>query len=193
MRVALYTRVSTDEQVKSGYSLEDQLSRLEQHAASQGWQIVARIQDDGYSGTDPTRPGLLELVRLAEEGEIDAVAATKRDRIARSRVLMGNLEADLKDRGVELLTLDGGGHILLDSTLDGFAEWERQIITERTMNGRLSKAQKDEVPAAGYAPYGFSWTLNEHGKRAGLVPNGDMETVRAIFEMVARGVRCTGS
>jgi site-specific DNA recombinase len=36
MRVALYIRVSTDEQAKSGYSLEDQLERLESHATVQG-------------------------------------------------------------------------------------------------------------------------------------------------------------
>ncbi len=47
MRVVLYTRVSTDEQANSGYSLEDQLDKLEAHAGQQGWEIVDRITDDG--------------------------------------------------------------------------------------------------------------------------------------------------
>jgi site-specific DNA recombinase len=59
MKVALYTRVSTDEQSNSGYSLEDQLDKIEAHARQQGWEIVARVSDPGESGGDPTRPGLL--------------------------------------------------------------------------------------------------------------------------------------
>src|SRR5919112_5191368 len=126
MRVALYTRVSTDEQAKSVYSLEDQLDKLETHARQQGWDVVARITtDDGYSGTDPTRPGLLEVLRLAEEGKIDAAVATKRDRFYRSRLLRLATDEDLKEHGVQLLALDDTGHMVADSMLDTFAEWER--------------------------------------------------------------------
>jgi site-specific DNA recombinase len=187
MRVALYTRVSTDEQAKSGYSLEDQLDRLEAHAASRGWEIVARIQDDGLSGTDPNRPGLLQILRLASEGAIDAALAAKRDRFYRSRLLRLATDEDFKELGVRLVALDDTGNMIGDSVLDSFAEWEREIITERTMNGRLKKARKGEVPGGGYAPFGFSWVRNDNEKRAALVVNRDMPTVRQIFEMVARG------
>src|SRR5215212_2227138 len=115
MRVALYTRVSTDEQVKSGYSLEDQLDKLETHARQKGWEVVARITtDDGYSGTDPTRPGLLEVIRLAQEGKIDAALATKRDRFYRSRLLRLATDQDLEDHGVRLFALDDTGHMVAD-------------------------------------------------------------------------------
>jgi len=187
MRVALYIRVSTDEQAKSGYSLEDQLERLESHATVQGWEVVARITDDGYSGTDPTRPGLLEVLRLAQAGKIDAALATKRDRFYRSRLLRLATDQDLEDHGVQLLALDDTGHMVGDSVLDSFAEWERVIIRDRLMDGKRKKASKGQVPGGGYAPYGFSWTPNESGKQAGLAPNDNMETVRTIFEMVARG------
>src|SRR5918994_540536 len=188
MRVALYTRVSTDEQAKSGYSLEDQLDRLEAHAHQQGWDVVVRITtDDGYSGTDPNRPGLLEVLRLAEEGKIDAALATKRDRFYRSRLLRYATDQDLEDCGVRLLALDDTGHMMGDSMLDTFAEWERENTRDRLMDGKFKKARKGEIPGGGHAPYGFSWTPNENGKQAGLVPDGNMETVRTIFEMVARG------
>ena len=187
MRVALYTRVSTDEQAKSGYSLEDQLDRLEAHAASQGWEVVARIQDDGLSGSDPDRPGLLQILRLASEGRIDAALAAKRDRFYRSRLLRLATDEDFKELGVRLVALDDTGNMIGDSVLDSFAEWERQIITERTMNGRLKKARKGEVPGGGYAPFGFSWVRNDNDRRAALIVNQDMPTVRRIFDMVARG------
>jgi site-specific DNA recombinase len=187
MRVALYTRVSTDEQASSGYSLEDQLDKLESHARQHGWEIVARITDDGYSATDPTRPGLLAILRLAEEGKIDAALATKRDRFYRSRLLRLATDQDLEDHGVQLLALDDTGHMMGDSMLDTFAEWERENTRDRLMDGKFKKARKGEIPGGGHAPYGFSWTPNENGKQAGLVPNDNMEIVRTIFDMVARG------
>jgi site-specific DNA recombinase len=187
MRVALYTRVSTDEQAKSGYSLEDQLDKLESYAFQQGWEIVARITDDGYFGTDPTRPGLLEVLRLAQAGKIDAALATKRDRFYRSRLLRYATDQDLEDHGVQLLALDDTGHMMGDSMLDTFAEWERENTRDRLMDGKFKKARKGEIPGGGHAPYGFSWMPNENGKQAGLTPNENMETVRLIFEMVARG------
>src|SRR5215213_8796538 len=187
MRVALYTRVSTDEQAKSGYSLEDQLDKLESYAFQQGWEIVARITDDGYFGTDPTRPGLLEVLRLAQAGKIDAALATKRDRFYRSRLLRLATDQDLEDCGVRLLALDDIGHMMGDSMLDTFAEWERENTRDRLMDGKFKKARKGEIPGGGHAPYGFSWTPNENGKQAGLVPNDNMQTVRTIFEMVACG------
>jgi len=187
MKVALYTRVSTDEQAKTGYSLEDQLDRLEAHAASQGWEVVARIQDDGLSGSDPNRPGLLQILRLASEGRIDAALAAKRDRFYRSRLLRLATDEDFKELGVRLVALDDTGNMIGDSVLDSFAEWEREVITQRTRDGRLKKARKGEVPGGGYAPFGFSWGHNDNDRRAALVVNQVMLTVRRIFEMVARG------
>jgi site-specific DNA recombinase len=187
MRIVLYIRVSTDEQGKIGYSLEDQLDKLEAHAAAQGWEVVARVTDNGYSGTDPTRPGLLEVLRLAEEGKIDAALATKRDRFYRSRLLRLATDQDLEDHGVRLIALDDTGHMVADSMLDSFAEYERTIIRDRLMDGKRRKAKKGEIPGGGHAPYGFSWTVNDNGKQAGLTPNEHMKTVQMIFEMVARG------
>jgi len=187
MRVVLYIRVSTDEQGKTGYSLEDQLDKLEAHATAQGWEVVARITDNGYSGTDPTRPGLLEVLRLAQEGKIDAALATKRDRFYRSRLLRLATDQDLEDHGVRLIALDDTGHMVADSMLDSFAEYERTIIRDRLMDGKRRKARKGEIPGGGFAPYGFSWTVNRNSKQAGLAPNEHMPTVRMIFEMVARG------
>src|SRR5918993_2185318 len=145
MRVVLYTRVSTDEQANSGYSLEDQLDKLEAHAGQQGWEIVDRITDDGYSGTDPNRPGLLKVIRLAQEGKIDVALATKRDRFYRSRLLRLATDEDLKEHGVRLITLDDTGHMVADSVLDSFAEHERTFIRDRLMGGKKKKARGGEV------------------------------------------------
>src|SRR5215212_9584366 len=139
MRVVLYTRVSTDEQANSGYSLEDQLDKLEAHAGQQGWEIVDRITDDGYSGTDPNRPGLLKVIRLAQEGKIDVALAAKRDRFYRSRLLRLATDQDLEDCGVRLLALDDTGHMMGDSMLDTFAEWERENTRDSLMDAKRER------------------------------------------------------
>ena len=64
MRTALYVRVSTDEQAKSGYSIPDQLRELQHHAHSNGYKIVDTLKDDGYSGATPTDRDHCELMSL---------------------------------------------------------------------------------------------------------------------------------
>ena len=86
VRAVLYARVSTDEQARSGYSIDDQKRTLLDHAEREGWQVVEVIEDDGFSGATPTRPGIRRIYELAEAGEIDVVLATKRDRYFRSRL-----------------------------------------------------------------------------------------------------------
>ncbi len=62
-RVALYVRVSTDEQSKNGYSIPDQIRELTRHAEQMGYEVVAPpIVDDGYSGASLNRPGLTRVV-----------------------------------------------------------------------------------------------------------------------------------
>jgi len=108
--------------------------------------MVARIADDGYSGTDPPRPGLLEVLRLAQEGKIDAALATKRDRFYRSRLLRLATDQDLEDHGVRLFALDDTGHMVADAMLDSFAEYERTIIRDRLMDAKRRKARNGEIP-----------------------------------------------
>lgn len=189
MRVALYTRVSTDEQAKKGYSLEGQLRDLRAHAAREGWEVVAEIEDDGYSGSTPYRPGIARLLELAERGEIDAALAVKRDRWFRSRLYRLEMDRDLKEYGVELLALNDTGHKIGDGVSDDFAEWEREIITERLLGGRLNKARKGRVIPGIMAPYG----LRLSAERDHFEPNpATMPTVRRIFSEVAGGASLRG-
>ena len=61
-RAILYARVSTEEQVHSGYSIPDQLGTLRTYAAGQCYEIIEECVDDGWSGADPDRPGLKRVM-----------------------------------------------------------------------------------------------------------------------------------
>lgn len=82
MRVALYTRVSTEEQAKNGLSLRDQLSTLREYAKENNHTIVGEYQDAGISARKPykKRPALLRLLDDCRGRKIDLILFTKLDR-----------------------------------------------------------------------------------------------------------------
>ncbi len=184
----MYFRVSTDEQAKSGYSIPDQRRTLRERAASEGWTVVDEIVDDGYSGATIDRPGLRSIYELAEAREIDAVIATKRDRFFRSRLYRLEMDRDMKDHGVTLVSLTDTGNLIGDSVMDSFAEYEHQVIRDRTANGKIQKARAGKVVGGHTRAYGFDWTKDHDGKTAGYSVNEpEMSVVRRIFSEVAGG------
>ncbi len=56
-RAILYARVSTDEQVRHGYSLEGQIERLREYATGEGYEVLEEVSDPGWSGAYLERPG----------------------------------------------------------------------------------------------------------------------------------------
>lgn len=151
----LYARVSTEEQVEHGYSMPAQVRKLKEHATAQGWHVVEVIEDDGYSGADPYRPGLRRVLELAESGKVDVVIAAKRDRLFRSRFYRLSFERDLQDFGVRLEALNDTGHKIGDGVLDDFAEWEREEIAGRLHGGLREMIERGEIKAGPKPPYGF--------------------------------------
>jgi site-specific DNA recombinase len=182
--VALYARVSTDEQSKSGYSIPDQLRALGEYAEREGYTVVEEVIDDGYSGASPDRPGLERIMNLAESRQISAVIATKRDRFFRSRLHRLLFDQDLQEFGVSAVALNDTNNIIGDSVLDSFAEYERQQIGERTKAGKRQKARQGKVIATNQPSYGFRYNAARDGYE---VDEDTMSVVRRIFDLVAAG------
>ena len=86
LRAALYPRVSTEEQVLHGYSLDTQEEALVQYAQDQGYKIVGIYRDEGFSARKPVlkRKVMQELLADVEAGKIDIILFTKLDRWFRS-------------------------------------------------------------------------------------------------------------
>src|SRR5438094_9178614 len=81
VRVALYTRVSTEEQAKEGFSLGAQRERLEAYCLTRGWAVAARYVDDGHSGRHTRRPAYGKMI--AELDGEDAVLVNDMHRTQR--------------------------------------------------------------------------------------------------------------
>ncbi|WP_227834469.1 MULTISPECIES: recombinase family protein [unclassified Clostridioides] len=82
-RVALYIRVSTEEQVLHGDSIRTQTEALEQYAKDNGFIVVDKYIDEGYSATNLKRPSLQRMLEDIKENKIDLILLTKIDRFSR--------------------------------------------------------------------------------------------------------------
>lgn len=154
VRVALYLRVSTDDQ-----HVENQRPALEAVCAQRGWSIVEVYEDADVSGTKLRRPGLERLLADAARARFDVVYVWALDRFARDGTfsgglrLMGELEEQYRVALVsyEDRHLDGTGPfrgVLVTLGLK-MAEEERKRILARANAGR--ERAKAEIAARGFA------------------------------------------
>ena len=187
-RVALYVRVSTDEQKRHGFSLADQRRTLRQHAEREGFVVAEEVADEGLSGANLYRPGLGRVLELAGEGAIDLVLAAKRDRFFRDLYLRRGFERDLARHRVRLVALDDLNNRVADGVMDLLAEEQRREIAKETRRGRLQRARSGRV-VAGVPPYGFRFNADNTNF---VVAEAEMAVVRRIFSMVAGGVSLNG-
>ena len=136
-----YARVSTKGQAKDGNSLEAQENALRLAGATE-------IYSDAFTGTKSHRPELDKLMAVIRSG--DTLVVTKLDRIARSATQGIELIQSLLDKGVVVHVLNMG---LMDNTPTGklirnimlaFAEFERDMIVERTQEGKAIAKQNPE-------------------------------------------------
>ncbi|WP_214781031.1 recombinase family protein [Exiguobacterium sp. s22] len=134
-----YSRVSTYGQGKEGNSLESQKKKLEE----EGCEV---IYSDTYTGTKIERPKFKELLEVLKEG--DTLVVTKIDRFARSTIEGSQIVKELLERGVIINILNVGRldntpqSKLMRTMFFAFAEFERDMIVERTQEGKAIARQK---------------------------------------------------
>lgn len=133
-----YGRVSTKGQARDGNSLESQKNVLEEADAE-------KIYLDAFTGTKKHRPELDKLMKEIHSG--DTLIVTKLDRIARSATQGIELINSLLEKGIVVHILNMG---IMDNTPTGrlirtimlaFAEFERDMIVERTQEGKAIAKQ----------------------------------------------------
>ena len=89
-RVAIYARVSSQEQVAEGVSIKAQGATLKAYAKSQGWEVAEEYIDGGYSGGTDERPALKRLLADASQRRFNIIAVCKLDRFFRNLRLLLN-------------------------------------------------------------------------------------------------------
>jgi len=182
-----YCRVSTEEQKKEGQSLEMQEEMIKSQAKKKGWDLAAVIKDAGYSGSNMKRPGLAELLLMAEQGEMNFVIVYKLDRLSRNLFDQLKMVYDIfetKDIKVISISEDfdtatAQGRVFMN-LIGSFAQYERDLIAERAKHtsDRIWSQGEWKAPAA--VPFGYD--LNGDGK---LVENPEeMKRLAKMFRFI---------
>jgi site-specific DNA recombinase len=178
-----YIRVSTDEQVKDGISLDNQAECITAYCKAKSWDLVQLITDEGKSAKDLNRKGVKKLIASAKNKEFDVLVIYRLDRLTRCVRDLGYLVQDVFDKnGVAFSSIqesfdtsNATGKLILN-VLGSIAQWERETIIERTRDGLRYKKAKLEC----YGPVPFGFELN--GKK--LLPNEqELVTVSRIIRL----------
>ncbi len=159
-RAAIYCRVSTAMQGAADYSsLDAQEDQLKAFCKGKDWEVVA-IYKDTKSGGTLERDELTNLLSDAEKGQFDVIVVTKIDRLSRSLMDFKNITNKFNDLGVDFVsatqsidTTTSGGKFMQDIFV-AFAEFERNIIAERTRESIYQRAKQGHwhggTPPLGY-------------------------------------------
>ena len=143
-RVAIYTRVSTNDQ-----SVERQSRELRAHAESRGWQIVLEVEEH-VSGASEKRPEREKILSMAKKREIDIILVLSLDRWGRSVKDLVLTVDELKSLGVAFVV---PGNIdmttpmgkMMATFLSAVAEFELELIRERVMSGLANARAKGRI------------------------------------------------
>jgi len=190
IRCGIYTRKSTDEGLEKDFNtLDAQREAGEAYVASQkheGWECLPdRYDDGGYSGGTTDRPAFQRLMSDVEAGKIDCIVVYKIDRLSRSLMDFARIMETLERHRVSLVSVTQQFNTttsmsrLTLNILFSFAQFEREIISERTRDKIASARRKGKWsggrPVLGYdvAPQGGKLLVNEE----------EAYQVRAIFDL----------
>lgn len=151
MKIAIYVRVSTKQQ-----HVENQIVICEKACEREGHEIY-KIYSDVISGATTSRPSFNQLMIDLRHYKFDAIMVTKLDRIGRSLQHLLSLFDEFQRKGIHFIavtqhidTSSAAGRLQLQ-IMGAFAEFERNLISERTKEGMqraigVGKRGKDKVP-----------------------------------------------
>ena len=152
-----YARVSTKNQEKNGNGLEAQEKLLKENGAE-------KLYVDSFTGTKMNRPEFSKLMNIIKDG--DTLIVTKLDRFARSVSQASDLITKLIDQGVRVNVLNLGildnssVSTLMRNILLSFAQFERDMIVERTQEGKAIARQSPDFKEG--RPKKFKKEQREH-------------------------------
>ena len=193
MKIALYARVSTEDQATEGYSLEAQLEMLRAYVDNpdndnETHTIFKEYVDEGFSGRNVQRPAYAEM--MSHIREWDAIAVVKMDRIHRnSRNFMAMMDI-LQKNNKEFISITdmletktAMGAFFLD-IIQRIAQLESDLIGERTYFAMEEKAKTSKGEIMGFTtPFGYAVHKGQLVTR-----DEELDIVKDIFKKYSSGM-----
>ena len=180
----IYARYSSGAQ--KDVSIDQQVRACQEFAERNGLKIVGIYEDRALTGTNDHRPGFQRMIADASKGEWQYVLVYALDRFARNRYDSAVNKQKLKEHGVRVLSAmenitDDPAGVLLESVLEGMAEYYSKELAQKTQRGMIDNAEKCMVN--GPIPAGFEKAPD--GRYAIYEP--EAVVIREIFHRVNDG------
>ena len=158
MTAVIYARYSSDNQRKE--SIEGQLRDCKDYAEKNGITVVGTYIDRAYSAKTDDRPDFQRMIKDSAKKIFDVVLVWKLDRFARNRYDSARYKTQLKKNGVKLMSAtevisDGPEGIILESVLEGYAEYYSADLSEKVIRGMTENALKGKF-SGGAIPFGYT-------------------------------------
>lgn len=183
-RAVIYARYSCHNQ--RDVSIDQQLEACRKFARRQDIQIVGVYDDRAVTGTSDRRPGFQRMIRDAEQGGWEYVIVYALDRFARNRYDSAVYKRQLKNHGVKVLSAmenisDDPSGVLMESLLEGLAEYYSKELAQKTTRGMEDNAHRCMVNG----PLPLGYIRGPDGKYAICEP--EAAVVREIYRRVRDG------
>ena len=164
MKAVIYARYSSDNQREE--SIDGQIRECTAFAEKNGITILRHYIDRACSAKTDNRPAFQEMVKDSVKKLFDMVIVWKLDRFARNRYDSARYKAQLKKNGVKVVSAtevisEGAEGIILESVLEGYAEYYSADLSEKVIRGRTDNALKC-MYNGGTLPIGFVIDEEQH-------------------------------
>ena len=164
MTGVIYARYSSDNQREE--SIEGQLRECKAFAEKNDIQIVNTYIDRALSAKTDNRPDFQRMIKDSEKGMFDTVIVWKLDRFARNRYDSAHYKSILRKNGVKVISAtelisDSAEGILLESMLEGMAEYYSAELSEKVVRGLTENALKCKYNG-GTLPIGYTIDENQY-------------------------------
>ena len=158
MNAVIYARYSSDSQREE--SIEGQLRECTAFAEKNGITILRHYIDRAFSAKTDNRPEFQAMIKDSGKKLFDIIIVWKLDRFARNRYDRARYKAQLKKNGVKVVSAtetisDGAEGILLESMLEGMAEYYSADLAEKVVRGMTENALKCKYNG-GTLPIGYT-------------------------------------
>jgi len=192
LKVAVYSRVSTEEQAE-GKTIESQALENENFCKERDYIMFEHYKDDGWSGGRLERPALDRLRDDAKLGLFNTVVINAVDRLARDDFYFALIVRELEKLGIKFVFIktpfgEDTSSKTLRSMVSNFAALERANILERTRRGKIYKVKIRKMWIGVSPPYGYSYTYkNSHEGEPGHldIKESEAEIIRKMFNWVS--------
>src|SRR3989338_10305774 len=197
MKVALYARVSGDQQAEKNNSIPSQLRLLHEYADKHNMMIHEEYVDEGESALSVNRPAFLEMISETKKQfpPFQAILVWKLSRFARNRQDSILYKSLLKKRGVDVLSIsepidDTPQGQLMEGMIEVIDEFYSAVLAQETLRGMVENALKG-YRNGGHPVYGYKnvriFDDRNNPKTKYEVNETEAKIVRLIFELYAKG------